>query len=60
MYFEKINFITHNFFYNSKVINIDFIDSGLINKTYIIEYLSNGIKSKFVLQCLSGIFILHY
>ena len=28
-------------FYNSKVLNIDFI-FGLINKTYIIEHLNNG------------------
>ena len=59
MDFEKINFITNNFFYNSKVLNIDFIDSGLINKTYIIEHLNNGKKSKFILQCLSNIFESH-
>ena len=56
MDFEKISFITSNFFDNSKLLNIDFIDSGLINKTYIIEHLINGKKSKFVLQCLSNIF----
>ena len=56
MDFEKINFITNNFYHNSKVLNIDSIDSGLINKTYIIEYLDNGKKSKFILQCLSDIF----
>ncbi len=56
MDFEKINLITSNFFDNSKLLNIDFIDSGLINKTYIIEHLINGKKSKFVLQCLSKIF----
>tara|TARA_B100001250_G_scaffold382092_1_gene374946 strand:- start:103 stop:1266 length:1164 start_codon:yes stop_codon:yes gene_type:complete len=56
MDFEKINLITQNFFYNSKVFKIDFIDSGLINKTYIIEYLCKGEKSKFILQCLSNIF----
>ena len=56
MDFEKINLITCNFFDNSKLLNIDFIDSGLINKTYIIEYLSNGQKGKFILQCLNNIF----
>jgi serine/threonine protein kinase len=56
MDFEKIKLITNNFFYNSKVLNIDSIDSGLINKTYIIEHLNNGKKSKFILQCLSNIF----
>ena len=56
MDFEKISLITSNFFDNSKLLNIDFIDSGLINKTYIIEHLINGKKSKFVLQCLSNIF----
>ena len=56
MDFEKIHLITCNFFDNSKLLNIDYIDSGLINKTYIIEHLINGKKSKFVLQCLSNIF----
>ncbi len=56
MDFEKINLITCNFFDNSKLLNIDYIDSGLINKTYIIEHLINGKKSKFVLQCLSNLF----
>ena len=56
MDFEKINLITCNFFDNSKLLNIDYIDSGLINKTYIIEHLINGKKSRFVLQCLSNIF----
>ena len=56
MDFEKISLITSNFFDNSKLLNIDFIDSGLINKTYIIEHLINWKKSKFVLQCLSNIF----
>ncbi len=59
MDFEKINLITCKFFDNSKLLNIDFIDSGLINKTYIIEHLINGKKSKFVLQCLSNIFESH-
>ncbi len=56
MDFEKLNLITCNFFNNSKLLNIDFIDSGLINKTYIIEHLINGKKSKFILQCLSNVF----
>ncbi len=56
---EKINLITNNFFYNSKVLNIDSIDSGLINTTYIVEHLNNGEKSKFVLQLLSNIFESH-
>ena len=59
MQFEKINFITQNFFYNSKVLNIDFIDSGLINKTYIVECLANGEKFTYILQCLSKIFESH-
>ena len=59
MDFNKINLITNNFFYNSKVIKVDSIDSGLINKTYIIEHLLNGKKSKFILQCLSNIFESH-
>ncbi len=53
---EKINLITSNFFDNSKLLNVYLLDSGLINKTYIIEHLINGKKSKFVLQCLSNIF----
>ena len=53
---EKINFITSNFFNNTKLLKIHFIDSGLINKTYIIEHLINGKRSKFILQCLSKIF----
>ena len=56
MDFEQISLITSNFFDNSKLLNVDFIDSGLINKTYIIEHLINGRKSKFILQCLSSRF----
>jgi len=59
MDFEKINLITCNFFDNTKLLNIDYIDSGLINKTYIIEHLINEKKSKFILQCLSNIFESH-
>ena len=51
--------VTNNFFYYSNVLNIEYIDSGLINKTYIVEHLINGEKSKFVLQCLSNIFESH-
>ena len=53
---KKIDFITNKFFYNSKVLRIDSIDSGLINKTYIIEFLVKNQKSKYILQCLSNIF----
>ena len=56
MNFEKIKIIAQKFFYNSNVLNVNEIDSGLINKTYIIEHLVNGKKSKFILQCLSNIF----
>ncbi len=59
MDYEKIYSIVNKFFYNSKVLKIDLIDSGLINKTYIIEHLSDGRKSKFILQCLSNIFESH-
>ncbi len=59
MDFDKINLIANKFFYNSKVLNIDLVDTGLINKTYIIEHLNNGKKSKFILQCLSNIFESH-
>ena len=60
MDFEKINSIISNFFVNSKLLKIDFIDSGLINKTYIIEHLIDGEKSKFILQCLNNIFESNY
>ena len=53
---DKINLIIGNFFDNSKLLSIDTIDSGLINKTYIIEHLINGKKSKYVLQCISNVF----
>ncbi len=59
MDFVKLNFIVHKFFINSKVLNISQKNSGLINKTYIVEHLYNGIKSKFVLQSLSNIFQCH-
>ena len=59
MELEKINLITQNFFVNSKVLNINIANTGLINKTYIVEHLYNGIKSKFILQSLSDIFISH-
>tara|TARA_B100000579_G_scaffold428389_1_gene438465 strand:- start:87 stop:1250 length:1164 start_codon:yes stop_codon:yes gene_type:complete len=56
MDFKKINFISKKFFNNSTVLKIDLLDSGLINKTYIVEHLSYGKKSKYILQCLSNIF----
>ena len=56
MDFKKINLITCNFFDNSKILKIEYISTGLINKTYIIEHISKGKKSKFILQCLSNIF----
>ncbi len=59
MDFEDINLITCKFFDNSKLLNIDFIDSGIINKTYIVEHLINGKKSKFILQSLSNVFESH-
>ena len=59
MDFAKLNFIIQKFYINSKVLNIRMIDSGLINKTYIVEHLYNGVKSKFILQNLSNIFESH-
>ena len=59
MKFSKFNFIIKKFFLDSKVLNITQINSGLINKTYIVEHLYNGIKSKFILQSLSNIFNSH-
>ncbi len=59
MDFKKLNFITQKFFINSKVLNIDVMNYGYINKTYIVEHLYNGIKSKFILQSLSDIFESH-
>ncbi|WP_413677605.1 aminoglycoside phosphotransferase family protein [Prochlorococcus sp. MIT 0916] len=59
MDFDQINLIADKFFDNSILLNIHFIDSGLVNKTYIVEHLINGKKSKFVLQCLSNIFVSH-
>ena len=59
MDFAKITFITKKFFINSKVLNINSINSGLINKTYLVEHLHNGRKAKFILQSLSNIFESH-
>ncbi len=56
MDFEKLNFVAQKFFVDSKIININMINSGLINKTYIVEHLLNGRRSKFVLQSLSNVF----
>ena len=59
MEFAKLDFITQKFFINSKILSINMINSGLINKTYVIEHLYNGLKSKFILQSLSNIFVSH-
>ncbi len=56
---EKFNFIVNQFFVDSKVLKIELINSGNINKTYIVEYLCNSKKSKFILQRLSDIFNSH-
>ena len=56
---EKLNFVIQKFFINSKVLKINMINSGLINKTYIVEHLFNATKSKFILQSLSNIFVSH-
>ena len=53
---DKLDFIIKKFFVNSQVLNINSIDSGLINKTYLVEHLCNGINSKFILQRLGNIF----
>ena len=55
----KLDFIIKKFFINSEVLSINPIDSGLINKTYIVEHVYNGKKNKFILQCLSDIFESH-
>ncbi len=54
---EKLISISREFFTNSEVLSINKISSGLINKTYIVEQLYNGINSKFILQSLSDIFV---
>ena len=59
MDFNKLNFIIQRFFINSKVLDINIINRGLINNTYIVEHLYNGTKSKFILQSLSDIFESH-
>ena len=59
MDFEKLCFISQQFFVNSEILNIETVESGCINKTYIVEHLHNGRKSKFVLQSLSKIFKSH-
>ena len=59
MDFSKLNFIVQKFFINTKVLKINTINSGLINKTYIVEHIYNDIKSKFILQSLSNIFQSH-
>ena len=59
MNFNKISIISGHFFNNSSVIKIEKLLIGNINKTYIVEHIFDGIKSKFVLQCLSNIFDSH-
>tara|TARA_Y100001968_G_scaffold170959_1_gene156396 strand:+ start:424 stop:1575 length:1152 start_codon:yes stop_codon:yes gene_type:complete len=59
MNIERLKLIVDRFFINTEVLNITMIDSGLVNKTYIVDHLYNGIKSKFVLQKLSNIFDSH-
>ena len=59
MDFEKLCFISQQFFVNCDILNIEIVESGCINKTYIVEHLHNGRKSKFVLQSLSKIFKSH-
>ena len=56
---KKIDLISQNFFYNSKVLQVNSIDSGLINKTYLVKVLYNRKKFKYILQCLSNIFQSH-
>tara|TARA_Y100001968_G_C19408268_1_gene744916 strand:+ start:805 stop:1968 length:1164 start_codon:yes stop_codon:yes gene_type:complete len=56
MKLSEINFVIKQFYINSKVLNINKIDSGLINDTYVVEHFYNGEKSKFILQSLSKIF----
>ena len=56
MDFTELNFIINKFFNSTKILNIDFINSGLVNRTYLVEHLYNGINSKFILQCLNNIF----
>tara|TARA_Y100001968_G_scaffold246363_1_gene230592 strand:- start:68 stop:1231 length:1164 start_codon:yes stop_codon:yes gene_type:complete len=59
MNLEKIIFVIKKFFINSKVLNIEQINLGHINNTYLVEHLYNGNKSKFILQSLSNIFESH-
>ena len=56
MDFARLNYITKKFFINSQVLNIKKINSGLINKTYIVDHLYDGKKSRFILQNLSNSF----
>tara|TARA_Y100001968_G_scaffold72810_1_gene64137 strand:- start:2310 stop:3473 length:1164 start_codon:yes stop_codon:yes gene_type:complete len=56
MELEKLNFIIKNFFFESNVLNINEINLGKINKTYIVEHMYMQKKSKFILQGLANIF----
>ena len=53
---EEIKFISNNFFNSSNILKVSKIDNGLVNKTYLIEHLINGVKSKYILQRVSNIF----
>ena len=52
MELEKLNFIIKQFYFNINVLAIEEINKGLINKTFIVEYVKNGIKSKFIFSLL--------
>tara|TARA_Y100001968_G_scaffold48278_1_gene38640 strand:- start:247 stop:1410 length:1164 start_codon:yes stop_codon:yes gene_type:complete len=56
MDYEEINFIIKQFIIDTKVLKIEEIHSGHINRTYKVEHLYNGKISRFILQKLSDIF----
>tara|TARA_B100000579_G_scaffold407997_1_gene395719 strand:+ start:3635 stop:4798 length:1164 start_codon:yes stop_codon:yes gene_type:complete len=55
----KLNSIIHSFFINIDILNVKKIDSGLINQTFVVEYLNDGLESKFILQSISNIYESH-
>ncbi len=59
MYSDKLNLIIQNFFIGTKVLQINLVNKGHINMTYIVEHLYRGKKYKFILQRLSKIFESH-
>ena len=59
MDYEKLDFIIKNFFVESKVLNIDLINTGNVNMTYIFEHIYRDEKAKCILQCLSNVFDSH-